>query len=100
MRAHCVVKGEPFADHAVRDEAIGQLMQIDRLVFEQTPQPLDEDIVHAASPAVHRDRDVRALEHAGEVEAGELAALIGVEDFRFSVFGQRRSLVLNRNLAA
>jgi len=34
-------------------------------------------------------RDLRALEHAGELEAGELAALVGVEDLGSTVFGQR-----------
>ncbi len=42
-------------------------------------------VVHASSPAVHGDRDTRVLEHAGEVDAGELAALIGIEYLRPAV---------------
>ena len=47
------------------------------------------NIVHAAAPAVHGDRDAGVLEHIGEVKAGELAALVGIEDLRLAVSGQR-----------
>ncbi len=66
-------------------------MQVDRLVFERPPEPLDEDIVHAAAPAVHGDRHACVLEHIGEVGAGKLAALVGVEDLGLAVSGQRLS---------
>ncbi len=46
-----VVEVDPLRDDPVRLEAIGQLMQIDRLVFERPPQALDEDVVHALAPA-------------------------------------------------
>jgi hypothetical protein len=48
------------------------------------PEALDEDVVHAPAPPVHGDRDIRVLEHAGEVEAGELAALVRVEYLRLA----------------
>jgi hypothetical protein len=41
-------------------------------------QPVDEDVVHVAALAIHADRDPVALQGAGEVVAGELAALVGV----------------------
>ena len=82
MRPDGVVEVDPLPDDPFRLEAIGQLVQIDRLVFERPPQPLDEDVVHAPAPAVHGDRDTRVLEHTGELEAGERAALIGIEDLR------------------
>lgn len=53
------------------------VLQIDVLVFQGTPQALDEDIVHPASASVHRNLDSSFEQHAGEVPAGELAALIG-----------------------
>src|SRR5438105_1130467 len=34
---------------------------------------------------VHADRNTAMLEHAGELDAGELAALIGVEDLGLAV---------------
>ncbi len=46
------------------------------------------NVVHAAAPAVHRDRDAGVREHIGEVCAGELATLVGVEDLGLAVAGQ------------
>lgn len=63
-------------------EAVGELVQMARFVLERAPQLLDEDIVHAAAAAVHGDRHLGILEPAGEIEAGELTALVGVEDLR------------------
>ena len=40
----------------------------------RSPQPLDEDIVHAAAVTIHADRAAASLEDAGEVGADELAA--------------------------
>ena len=82
MRPLGVIEVNPRADDPFGLEAVGHLVQIDRLVFETAPQAFDEDVVHAEAAPIHRDRDLGALEHAGEVEAGELAALIGIEDFR------------------
>ncbi len=90
-----VVEVDPLADDAIGPEAVGQLVQIDRLVLERSPQPLDEDVVHAATPSVNGDGDTRVFEHAGEVEAGKLAALVGVEDFRRGVSDQRLGLGLD-----
>ena len=62
-------------------------MQVDGLVFERAPKSFDEDVVHAPATPIHGDGDFRVLENAGEVKAGELAALVSVEDFRLAVFG-------------
>ena len=37
-----VVEADPLADHAPGGEAVGDLVQVDRLVFERAPQPLDD----------------------------------------------------------
>ncbi len=87
MRTFGVIEVEPLANHPLGNEAVGHFMQVDRLVFKAGPQAFDKDVVHAAAPAIHRDGDLGLLENAGEVEAGELAALIGVEDFRLAVSG-------------
>ena len=60
------VEADPLADDAPGLEAVGELMQIDGLVFERTPQPLDKDVVHAPAPAVHRDLDAGGLQAPGE----------------------------------
>ena len=46
-----VVEIHSLSDHSPRHEAVRQLMQLDRLVFERAPQALYEEIVH--EPAVH-----------------------------------------------
>jgi hypothetical protein len=70
-------------------EAIRELVQVDRLVLERAPQPLDENIVQAAPAAVHGDRHTGVPERVGEGLAGELAALIRIEDLRAAVSIQR-----------
>src|SRR4051794_30460201 len=69
-----VVEAQPGANAGLRlgDRRIG--VEIDLLVFQAAPQPLDKDVVHAATLAVHADRDPVILQGAGEVVTGELAA--------------------------
>ena len=54
--------------------------EIDLLVLDRPPEPLDEDVVAPGTLAVHADGDAGLVQHAGEVVAGEPRALIGVED--------------------
>src|SRR2546427_13177767 len=54
------------------DTGIG--VEVDLLVFEAAPQPLDEDVVHVAALAIHADGDRVTLQGVGEIVAGELAA--------------------------
>ncbi len=63
--------------------------EIDLLVLDGAPQPLDEDVVPPAALAVHADPDVVVLEQSSEVGAGKLAALIGVEDHRGAIAPDR-----------
>src|SRR5437763_14205881 len=42
------------------------------------------DIVHPAPAPIHRDLDASLSEHASEGLAGELTALVGVEDLRLA----------------
>ena len=37
-----VVEADPVADDPLGLEAVGQFVQVDRLVFERPPEPLDE----------------------------------------------------------
>src|ERR1700736_5756815 len=95
-----VIKAEPGADAGLGlgDADIG--VEVDLLVFEAAPQPLDKDIVHAAALAIHADRDRVALQGTGEVVAGELAALIGIEDLGRTVPGERFLERLDTELGA
>src|SRR3990172_150048 len=55
-------------------------VQVDLLVLEGAPEPLDEDVVAPAAPAVHADPDAVLEQEPGERRAGKLRALVGVED--------------------
>src|SRR3954454_21183546 len=76
-----IVKAEPSGDPRPRLETVGVSLQIDLLVFERAPEPLDEDVVHPSAPSIHRNAHAGRCERAGELARGELAALVGVEDF-------------------
>src|ERR1700679_508993 len=54
-------------------------------ILDRTPQPFDEDVVHETPAPVHRNRDSGGFELTGEGGAGELRALVGVENLRLSV---------------
>ena len=77
-----VVELHPPGDDPLGLEAVGEFVQVDGLVLERTPEAFDEDVVHAPAPAVHGDGNAGVFEGGGKLEAGELAALIGVEDLR------------------
>src|SRR5260370_18763546 len=100
MLALLIVEAEPGADagFGLGDRRIG--VEIDFLVFQAAPQPLDEDVVHAAPLAVHADRDIMGLQSAGEAVAGELAALVALEDLWSAVPRERFMQRLDPALAA
>ena len=89
MLALLIVEIEPTANtgFGLGHTRIG--VEVDLLVFEAAPQPLDEDVVHAPALAVHADGDAVILQRAGEILAGELAALVGIEDLGPAVSGER-----------
>jgi hypothetical protein len=60
-------------------------MQVEVVVFDGPPQPLNEDVVLATAAAVHADSDPVVLENLGESVAGKLGSLIGVGNLRFPV---------------
>ena len=57
-------------------------VEVDVLIFDRPPQPLDKDVVEASSPAIHADPDVVIEKNLGKGFAGELGALISVEYLR------------------
>ncbi len=60
-------------------------VQVDALVFQGAPEPLDEHVVHPLAFAIHRDPDAVMLQEAGPGGADELTALVRVEDLRTAV---------------
>ena len=85
MRSELVISAEVSlqAGFCIAHAVVG--VQIDLLVFDALPQSLHEHVVPPAAFSVHADLDAVVLQQAGEVQAGELAALVGVEDFRSAV---------------
>src|SRR3546814_5138570 len=55
--------------------------QVDALVLQRAPQPLDKDVVEKAAAPIHRDAHAGLLQALRPGPGGELAALVGVEDF-------------------
>src|SRR3990172_6407054 len=59
---------------------IAVLAQVDVLVFHTAPQTLDENIVQRATAPIHADAHSGPGQGSGELLAGELTALVSVED--------------------
>src|SRR5215813_13954173 len=63
--------------------------QIHLLVFDASPQTLNKHVISPSPLAIHADRYFPVGKDTGERGAGELAALICVEDVRLPVTRQR-----------
>ena len=61
---------------------------VDIIMFDSSPEALDEDVVQGASLAVHADRDAVGFKDACEFRAGELASLVRIEYFRIAILLQ------------
>ncbi len=80
--APMVVESDPRSDGGLCLRPGLPGVQVDAFVFQGPPQALDEDVVDAASFAVHRDAGAAALQPISPGEGRELAALIGIHDPR------------------
>ena len=96
MRPLAVVEVQIPADRSARFAGAVIGPEVDLLVFDRAPPPLDKHVVQPSAAAVHADRDGLRQEETGEVGAGELAALVGVEDFRVAVLRQCLSSTASR----
>jgi hypothetical protein len=47
-----VVKADPVIDDPFCLETVGDFVQIDSLLFQRPPQPLDEDLVEITDPPI------------------------------------------------
>ena len=63
-----IVVADPATDPGACLAARLEGVEEDALVFERSPQPLDEDVVHPAAAAVHRDADVGVPQRRREGE--------------------------------
>src|SRR5450830_449711 len=85
MRSPGIVKAKVTAD---RDASLGDRVvrfQINLLVFDRSPQALDEHIIPPRSFAIHADGDAGLEKNLGEAGAGEFAAFIRIKNVRPAV---------------
>ena len=94
-----VVEPEVFPQLPVCFNAIGIGFQVHLLILHRPPQPLHEDVVPVPPLPVRADPHAPTLEDLGELQADELAPLVGVEHLRlalaqglFQCFGAEASL--------
>lgn len=64
--------------------------QINFLVFDRPPKPLDEHLAHPAPAAVPADFYSKIQQAFGPLCGGELAPLVSVENFRDPTGGGQR----------
>jgi hypothetical protein len=93
VRPPAIVEVEAAANRCarLRHTAVGS--EIHLLVLDAASQPLDKNIVSPGALAVHADGDRVSDQDVSECRAGELTALIRVEDPRLAV---ARESVLQR----
>ena len=80
MRTPQIIPVEELGKAVFLFDAVGRWAQIDPLVLHGPPQALDKDVVVAPPAAIHADLDPVIQQHLSELGAGELRALIGIED--------------------
>src|SRR5438477_4831054 len=89
MRTPQIIPVEELGKAALLFDAVGRWTQVDPFVLHGPPQALDKDVVVAAPASIHADLDPAIPQHRGELVAGELRALIGIEDAGLAEPGER-----------
>src|SRR5262249_59738787 len=69
--------------HRVIDRLV--VLDVNVFILDRTPQPLDEHVVQRPASSVHADSYSSTLQLADELGAGELRALVAVEDLGLSL---------------
>lgn len=94
-----VVEAHPVVDLSGL-EAVSNLMQIDCLIFQESPWPLDEDIVQISAPPIHIDFDVGLLHYREPICHKILATLIYIYYLSPAIFGDGFANTLMQKLAS
>ena len=98
MRTPQIIPVEELAKATLLFDAAGGRTQVDPFVLHRPPQALDEDVVVAAPASVHADLDPMTSQHLGKLIAGELRALIGIENAGLGEPGERLAQRLDTKL--
>src|SRR5512145_1171634 len=89
MRSTLVVKREvplePLAGFGYRVVSV----QVHFLILDALPKPFDKDVIAPGTFAVHADLDTVPLHLVDKGGAGELAALVRIQDLRGPVVPNR-----------
>src|SRR5690349_23244917 len=80
MRPPQIITVEELGKAALLFDAVGRWTQVDPFVLHGPPQALDKDVVVAAPASIHADLDPVIPQQFGKLVAGELRALISIED--------------------
>ncbi len=80
MRAMAIIVADPARDPGAQFSAGFESMQIYAFIFQRTPQPLNENVVHPAAAPIHADPDALGLQNPAKAGAGELTVLIGIHN--------------------
>src|ERR1700751_4263759 len=88
MRTSKIIPVEEIGKAALLFDAVGGWAQIDPFVLHGRSQALGKDIVGATPASVHADLDPVIPQHLGKLVAGELRALISIEDARLAEPGE------------
>src|ERR1700733_16143871 len=84
-----VVKRDPPANAPARLDHRAIRLGENLFIFKAAPQPFDEDVVEKPPLTVHADPHPHSLQFIDEPRGGELHTLIGVENLRSAMLGQR-----------
>lgn len=84
MRAQSIVKTEPISDDPLCLKAVFHFGEVNSLLLQRSPEPLDENIIEKAATPVHGYFDFRLLQGFDPVRTRELTALVGIEDLRLA----------------
>ena len=71
------------------------LLEIDILIFQTPPEPLDHNIVRASALPVHADKNGCSLQNPCEIITGELTSLISIENLRLAPGGGVKPYTIN-----
>ena len=82
MKALTVVEPEVFSQAIGGLEHVLVIVQVFLFVYAAAPEPLDEDVIHRSTAPIHTDGDFMLYENSGERIAGELRALVRIENLR------------------
>ena len=84
MFAIVVVEAKILRQPLMQAVTVGVSPQIKMLIFDGPPKPLDENIVQGAALRVHTNGYLFFYQWLEKIMAGELTALIGIEDPGFT----------------